>query len=85
MAIPRSSSLFVRNPILALPGVEEKIASLPPESREALRQVLMLVRADAVLRANESWRKHKGPMAAYWKACSVYAGHIARALKPPSP
>lgn len=26
------------------------------------------------------WAKHKAPMAAYCKACAVYAGHIRRAL-----
>ena len=36
---------------------------------------------DAAVRAEQSWRKKKGPMAVYWKAVSVYAKHIGRALK----
>jgi hypothetical protein len=43
--------------------------------------VLLAIAADARGRADESWRKHKGPMAAYWKAASVYAGHIAKAIR----
>ena len=35
---------------------------------------------DAAQRAQKSWRTHKAPMALYWKAVSVYARHIARAI-----
>lgn len=28
------------------------------------------------------WGRHKAPMALYWKVVGVYAGHIARALRP---
>jgi hypothetical protein len=38
------------------------------------------LRADADRQAEESWRKRKGPMAAYWRAVSTYARHVAHAL-----
>jgi hypothetical protein len=55
---------------------------LPCDSREALRDALMSLRADALKRADYSWRKHKAPMALYWKVVGVYAGHLARAINP---
>lgn len=77
---PRSSQPDVRNPVLDLPGIAE-LRALPVECREPLRQTLMAIRADAQVKAQESWRRNKGPMAAYWKAVGVYAGHIARAIR----
>jgi hypothetical protein len=76
----RSKQSGVRNPILLLPAAA-KIAKLPLPVRQALRELLLEIHRDATARAKESWRKHKAPMAAYWKAVAVYAGHIARALK----
>lgn len=73
----RSSLSAVRNPLLAL-AAAHGVAGLPPEAKAALRALLLGIRADARLRAEECWRKHKAPMAAYWKAVSVYAGHAAR-------
>jgi hypothetical protein len=54
---------------------------LPVEQRHAMRALLREVSADARERAELAWRKHKAPMAAYWKAVAVYAGHTARALR----
>lgn len=76
----RSNRAEVRNPILALPAARQ-LDDLPTPARDALIAVLLGIKADAAERANECWRKHKAPMAAYWKAVSVYSGHIARALK----
>ena len=70
---------LVRNPILALPGVA-LLQSLPPDAKVALRTVLINIRDDCRKRAEECWRKHKAPMACYWKACGVYANHIARVV-----
>lgn len=70
----------VRNPILALPAMTA-LRQLTPDTRTALRAILIDLAADARTRADESWRRHKAPMAAYWKAVSVYAGHIARVLR----
>lgn len=73
----RSSRPDVRNPLLALPAASE-IACLPVEAKRALRNLLLDIRCDAQARAEKCWRQHKAPMAAYWKAVSVYAGHTAR-------
>jgi hypothetical protein len=43
--------------------------------------LLLDIRQDAQVRAEKSWRSHKAPMAAYWKAVAVYAGHAARLLR----
>ena len=63
--------------LLALPAAQ-RVTSLPPEARAALRFLLLDIRADAQVRAEKCWRKHKAPMAAYWKAVAVYAGHTSR-------
>lgn len=76
----RSNLREVRNPILALPGFRAVMA-LPPETREALAVLAYDLAADARRRAEEAWRKNKGPMAVYWKAVGAYARHVARALR----
>lgn len=73
----RSGQPLVRNPLLALPAAE-RIKDLAPEARAALGQLLAEIAVDARERANNCWRKHKAPMAAYWKAVAVYAGHARR-------
>lgn len=81
MSGDRSSSAIVRNPLLALPAAA-KIAALPPEAREALREICRELSRDAAGKAEKSWRQRKGPMAAYWRAVAVYARHaslVARA------
>lgn len=75
----RSVRAEVRNPILALPGAR-LLQGLPVESKAALRAVLIEIRDDCRTRAAECWARHKAPMACYWKACGVYANHIARVL-----
>ena len=75
----RSARREVRNPVLALPAAR-RLVELDPAARAALRAVLLDLKLDARERAGECWRKHKAPMAAYWKAVSVYAGHLARLL-----
>ena len=74
----RSNRADVRNPVLALPAMQRLMES---PLRAELRLVLLELSADARERANECWRRHKAPMAAYWKCVAVYAGHIARALR----
>jgi TRAP-type C4-dicarboxylate transport system substrate-binding protein len=76
----RSNQVDVRNPLVALPSAAA-MQNLPPEAKAALRQLLKELGADCRERANESWRKHKAPMAAYWKANAVYARHIALLLR----
>ena len=60
---------------------QERFRCLPQDSRDALRDALLDLRYDAQVRAEYCWRKHKAPMALYWKVVGVYAGHLARALK----
>lgn len=78
----RASRAEVRNPVLALPAVR-RLRALPPESRAALSELLGDLAGDARARAQTCWDSHKAPMAAYWKAVSVYAGHIRRSLEVP--
>ncbi len=75
----RSNRREVRNPVLALPAVK-RLQLLPAADREALRSILGDLASDARSRAQDSWRKNKGPMAAYWKAVGAYAEHTRRAL-----
>lgn len=77
----RSTKAEVRNPILGLPSVA-RLRTLSPEARLALQEVLLDIQGDARLRAEKSWRSRKPPLAAYWAACGVYAGHIARSIGP---
>lgn len=81
---PRSNRRDVRNPVLALPAAQ-RLLEQPPEVREILAQLLGELAGDAQGRAQESWRKHKAPMAAYWKACAVYAGHLRRVCRMVAP
>lgn len=77
----RSSRREVRNPILALPAARAALAELAPDQAEALARVLVAIQADARDRAEICWRRHKAPMAAYWKAAGVYCGHVAKAIR----
>ncbi len=79
----RSNRAEIRNPILALPAVA-RLRELDPEARLALQELLLDLQHDARLRAEASWSRRKPPVAAYWAACGVYAGHIARAIGPGS-
>lgn len=73
----RSSRADVRNPLMQLPSAAA-IRRLPAEARAALRLLLLDMSQDARARAEHCWRRHKAPMAAYWKAVAVYAKHAAR-------
>lgn len=75
----RSMLPEVRNPMLAIPEVQA-IAALPEESCAALRDALLAISYSCRAKGNEAWRKHKPPMAAYWKANAVNARHLARAI-----
>lgn len=76
----RAQRRAIRNPVLALPAIA-RLAALDPCLRATLHAILIDLARDARERADESWRRHKAPMAAYWKAVSVYAGHVARVLR----
>ena len=68
------------NPLLKLPAGQALLA-LPPEQRRAIAEVMRDLRAEANTKAEESWRRRKAPMAAYWRAVSTYARHVAHALE----
>ena len=76
----RSNSAAVRNPIAAIPAVAERASRLSPEAREELRGFLTDISKDWRAVAEKSWRKHKAPMAAYWKQNAVNARHFRLAL-----
>lgn len=67
------------NPLLKLPAAQ-KLMALPPDQRALMEQLLRELRADADRQAEQSWKKRKGPMAAYWRAVATYARHVAHAL-----
>lgn len=67
------------NPLLKLPSTR-KLLALPAEQRAPIEAMLRELRAEADQLAEESWKKRKGPMAAYWRAVSTYARHTAHAL-----
>lgn len=67
------------NPLLDLPAGQSLLA-LPAEDRARMRAVLLELRKQANDQAEEAWRRKKGPMAAYWRAVSTYARHLAHAL-----
>lgn len=70
-----------RNPVASLPEVAAAIAGLSPEAREGLRQCLSGLAKAWRAQADKSWRTHKPPMAAYWKAQAVNARHLALAMR----
>jgi hypothetical protein len=80
--VPRSNRREVRNPVLALPAVA-RLQNLPPEARAALADALKDLVGDARRRAQDSWIKNKGPMAAYWKSVGAYAEHFRRVVALP--
>ncbi|WP_313317776.1 hypothetical protein [Pseudomonas sp.] len=67
------------NPLLKLPA-GQALLELPPEDRARIEAVMRELRAQADAEAENSWIRRKGPMAAYWRAVSTYARHLAHAL-----
>lgn len=67
------------NPLLRLPA-GKALRQLPRADRERIEAVMRELRDQANLEAETAWRRRKAPMAAYWRAVSTYARHIAHAL-----
>ena len=67
------------NPLLKLPA-GKALLDLPSEDRRRIEAVMRELRDQANAEAESAWRRRKGPMAAYWRAVSTYARHIAHAL-----
>jgi hypothetical protein len=78
--VRREDRAEVRNPVLALRAFR-RFGSLHPDAVQALAELLHEIHVEAGVRAEHSWRTRKAPMAVYWRAVSVYAGHIRRALR----
>lgn len=72
------------NPLMRLPSAK-KLMALPPEQRAPMEALLRELRADADREAENAWKRRKGPMAAYWRAVSTYARHIAHMLSKGTP
>jgi len=72
------------NPLLRLPAAK-KLLALPLEQRAPIEALLRELRADADREAENAWKRRKGPMAAYWRAVSTYARHIAHMLSRGTP
>lgn len=83
-AARRSLRTDVRNPVLALPAMR-RLLDLPADQRAAIGEILGELAQDSQARATKAWTKLKAPMAAYWKAVGVYAGHVRRALRQVQP
>ncbi len=81
MSVDRSNRREVRNPVLALPAVQQLLA-LPADQRAIIAAIMADMVTDCRSRAQVSWRQNKGPMAAYWKAAGAYAHHFKRVVKP---
>ena len=77
---PRSNKPEVRNPLLALPSAARE-ADMPAPAREWLLALLQDLRREAQERAKKAWATRKPPLACYWLAVAVYAGHIGRVLR----
>ena len=73
-----------RNPLVRLPSMVEARGLLDNAQREALALVLWDLQREANRMAEESWRKRKGPMAAYWRSVATYARHTRLALCAPT-
>ena len=72
------------NPLLRLPAGRALLA-LPPDQRAAIEAVMRELRDQANAEAETAWKRRKGPMAAYWRAVSTYARHLAHALSKEAP
>jgi hypothetical protein len=68
-----------KNPLLNLPAGKALLA-LPRADRDRIATVMKDLREQADREAEKSWKKRKGPMAAYWRAVATYARHTRHAL-----
>lgn len=59
----RATRAAVRNPMLALPAILA-LTQFDQDVRATLRAILLDLARDARGRAEQSWRRHKAPMAA---------------------
>lgn len=69
------------NPLLKLPAGRALMALPDSLEKRLFEQLLRELRAQADAEAEKSWKKRKGPMAAYWRAVATYARHIAHLIR----
>lgn len=82
MSADRSSRAEVRNWLKTINEIAEFIAILTPAQRVALKALLREFSRRSRVRSDELWRKNKAPVAAYWRAKSVYARLFSYLVKP---
>ena len=84
MATTRSNRPEVRNPLLrmqAMARAAEMFAELPAEVQQAWLDLFAEVSEQARETAEHTWRRHKAPMAVYWRWVAVYVRHFSVALR----
>lgn len=74
----RSTRADVRNPLLQLESARRLAEWLEASTARRLYFFLSDISKDARERAQQCWKKHKAPMALYWKVVAVYARHLAQ-------
>lgn len=62
--------------------LRKRAEPLDPQQRAALGGMLDELRIFALEASNESLRRNKYVMFAYWRVVAVYAGHFRRACRP---
>ncbi len=67
------------NPLLRLPA-GRALLELPAADRLRIAKVMRELREQANSEAETAWKRRKGWGAAYWRAVSTYARHVAHAL-----
>ncbi|AMK23243.1 MULTISPECIES: hypothetical protein [Sphingomonadaceae] len=77
----RSRRAEVRNPVLTLPSARA-LKAQQPQILALLAALLYDLQRDARQRADKAWGTRKAFIAAYWFTVAVYAGHIAKAIRP---
>ena len=68
------------NPLFKLPA-GRRLLDLPQDQRSAIAGLFRELRTEANAKAEDAWKRRKGPMAAYWRAVATYARHTAHMLE----
>jgi hypothetical protein len=76
---PRSTRPAVRNPLLALRSIT-LLAQAPEAARANLQFLARRIARECADRAKDAWIRRRRDDAVFWRATSVYAGHLSRAL-----
>lgn len=79
-AVPRSARPEVRNSVLALDEMQE-VLRLPAETRFAISELVHGINRRARQLSVLNLHRNKWWTAVYWRCISIYAKHIARAIR----